>query len=131
MNYLYKVPGSVYNSFQVYIFLRSAISKGICMVFNAVFKFVSIMLRQPRGFLRGLVVEHLTRNPGVLDLSCNRFSGFFVGVSFGKKLQSPSLLLVKPKKDMNDVICCFDMIEKLLTLYSIDTHFDASTIDSF
>ena len=40
--------------------------------------------------------------------------GFFVGVSLGKTLQSPSLVLVKPRKDMNNVSCCRDITEILL-----------------
>ena len=41
-------------------------------------------------------------------------SVFFMGVSLGKTLQSPSLVLVKPKKDMNNVSCCSDMTEILV-----------------
>ena len=54
------------------------------------------------------VVKCSTRNPGVLLLS------FFVDVSLGKKLQSPSLVLVKPRKDSNNVSCHCDMTEILL-----------------
>ena len=32
-------------------------------------------------------------------------SGFFAGVSIGKTLQSPSLVLMKPRKDMNNESC--------------------------
>ena len=53
---------------------------------------------------RGSVVMCLIRNPGVLDSSCMGCSEFFVGVSLGKTLQSPSIVLVKPRKDMNNVI---------------------------
>ena len=35
-------------------------------------------------------------------------------VSLGKTLQSPSLVLVKPRKDMNKVSCRRDMTEILL-----------------
>ena len=45
------------------------------------------------GVLRGSVVKCLTRNPGVLGSSRTGSSGFFVGVSLGKTLQSPSLVL--------------------------------------
>ena len=38
----------------------------------------------------------------------------FVGVSSGKTLQSPRLLLVKSMKDMNKVRCPHDKIEKVL-----------------
>ena len=47
---------------------------------------------------RGSVVKCLTRNPGVLGSRHSRFSGIFVGVSIGKTLQSPSLVLLKPRK---------------------------------
>ena len=50
------------------------------------------------GVLRGSVANCLTPNPGVLGLSHTGSSGFFVGVSLGKTLQSPSLVLVKPRK---------------------------------
>ena len=40
--------------------------------------------------------------------------GFFVEVSLVKTLQSPSLVLVKLRKDMNNVSCCRDMTEILL-----------------
>ena len=38
----------------------------------------------------------------------------FAGVSLGKTLQSPSLVLVKPRKDVDNVSCCCDMPEILL-----------------
>ena len=64
-------------------------------------KFVCTLC-QP-GVLRHSVVKCLTRNPGVLDSSCIGSSGIFVGVSMGKTLQSPSLVLVGPRRDKNDV----------------------------
>ena len=66
------------------------------------------------GVPRGSVVMCLTRNPEVLGLSRTGSSGFFVGVSLDKMLQSPSLVLVKPRKDMNNVSCRRDMTEILL-----------------
>ena len=66
------------------------------------------------GVLRGSVVKCLTRNPGVLGSSRTRSYGFFVGVSLGKTLQSPSLVLMKPRKDVNNVSCRRDMTEILL-----------------
>ena len=65
------------------------------------------------GVQRGSVVNCLTGNPGVLGLNHTGFSGFFIGVSLGNTLQSPSIVLVKPEKDMNNVSCCFDMTEIL------------------
>ena len=38
----------------------------------------------------------------------------FVGVSLGKTLQNPSLVLVKLRKDINNVSCRHDMTEILL-----------------
>ena len=73
-----------------------------------------LTLSQTMGVLRGSVVKCLTRNPGVLGSCCTGSSGFFVAVSLGKTLQSPSLLLVKPRKDMNKVCCRCDMTEILL-----------------
>ena len=68
-----------------------------------------------RGVLRGSVLKCLTRNPRVLDSSRTGSSGFFfVGVSLGMTLQSPSLVLVQPRKDMNNLNCRRDMTEILL-----------------
>ena len=58
------------------------------------------------------MVKCLTRNQGVPGSSRTESSEFFVGVSLGKTLQNPSLVLVKPRKDMNNVNR--DMIEILL-----------------
>ena len=60
------------------------------------------------------MVKCLTRNPGILGSSRTGSSEFFAGVSFGKTLQSPSLVLVKTRKDMNNVSCRLDMTEILL-----------------
>ena len=66
--------------------------------------------------LRGPVVKCLIRNTGIQGPSRTRSSGFFVGVSFGKTLQSPSLVLLKLIKDMNTVSCLSDMTEILLNV---------------
>ena len=66
------------------------------------------------GVRRGSMVKCLNRNTGVLGSSRTGSSEFFAGVSLGKTLQSPSLVLVKPRKDMNNVICRRDMTEILL-----------------
>ena len=60
---------------------------------------------------RGSVVKCLTCNPGVLGLSCTRFSGFFRGSVLGQDTSEPSLVLVKTRKDMNNVGCCRDWTE--------------------
>ena len=39
----------------------------------------------------------------VLDSDFIGSSGFFVGVSLGKTFQSPSLVMVKPRTDMNNM----------------------------
>ena len=65
--------------------------------------------------LHGSLVNCFTRKPGVLGSSCTRSSiFFFIRVSLGKTLQSPSLVLVKPRKDMNNVSCRCDLTEILL-----------------
>ena len=53
----------------------------------------------------------LTSDPGVMGSNPTGSSKFFIGVSLGKTLQSPSLVLVKPRKDMNDVSCRCDLTE--------------------
>ena len=63
------------------------------------------------GGLRGSVVKCLTRYPGVLGSNRTGSFGFFVRVSLGKTLQSPSLVLVKPRKEMNNVCCRRDSTE--------------------
>ena len=65
------------------------------------------------GVLRGSVVKCLTRNQGVLGSSRTRSYGFFVRVSLGKTLQSPSLALVKPSKDRNNVSCNTEILLKV------------------
>ena len=66
------------------------------------------------GILCGSVVKCLTPNPGILGWSHTESSGSFMGVSLGKTLQSPSLVLVKLGKDMNNVSCLCDMTEIML-----------------
>ena len=63
---------------------------------------------------RGSVVKCLTRNPGVLGSSHTGSSGFFRGSVLGQDTSAPSLVLVKPRKDMNNASCCRDMTEILL-----------------
>ena len=75
--------------------------------------FCQSMARLRYGVLRGSVLTCLTCTPGVLDLRTGS-SRFFVGMSWGKTLQSPCLVLVKPKKDTNNLSCRHDMTEILL-----------------
>ena len=72
--------------------------------------FKVISTRCPRR-LKGKV---FVCSPGVLGSSYTGSSGFLVGVSLGKTLQSPSLKLEKPRIDMNKVSCHHDMTEILL-----------------
>ena len=67
-----------------------------------------------RRVLRGSVVKCLTRNPGVLGSSHTGSSVFFHGSVLGQDTSDPSLVLVKPRKDMNNVSCRRDMTEILL-----------------
>ena len=62
----------------------------------------------------GSVVKCSTLNPGAWVWTAPDPVGFFVGVSLGKTLKNPSLVLVKPRKDMNNVNCHHDMTEILL-----------------
>ena len=71
---------------------------------------ISSLARVPRG----PVVKCLTRNPGVLGSSRTRSSELFRGSVLGKDTSEPSLVLVKPRKDMNNVSCRGDMTEILL-----------------
>ena len=70
------------------------------------------------GVLRDPVVKCLTRCPRVLGSTRTVGSSvcvcfFFVGLSLGKTLQSPSLVLVKHRKDLNNVSCHRDVAEIL------------------
>ena len=64
----------------------------------------------PKRVPHGSVVKCLTHNPGVLGSSHTGSSGFFLG----QDTSDPSLVLVKPRKDMNNVSCRHDMTEILL-----------------
>ena len=64
--------------------------------------------------LRGSVVKCLTRNPRVLDSSRTGSSGFFRGSVHGQDTSEPSLVLVKSRKDVNNVSCRRDMTEIML-----------------
>ena len=75
-----------------------------------------------QGVPHGSVVKCLIHNPGVLGSSHTRSSGFFVGVSLGKALLSPSLVLAKSRKDMNNVNCRRDMTEILLKVALTHSH---------
>ena len=88
-----------------------------------------------QGVPHGSVVKCLICNPGVLGSSHTRSSGFFVGVSLGKTLLSPSLVLAKSRKDMNNVNCRRDMTEILLKVVLTHSHtmtpFDAPGKQAF
>ena len=61
-----------------------------------------VFLLQGLAWLIGKVFGH---NPGVLGSSRTGSSGFFCGSVLGKDTSEPSLVLVKPRKDMNNVSC--------------------------
>ena len=56
----------------------------------------------------------VTCNPGVLGPNRTGSCGFFRGSVLGQDTSKPSLVLVKPRKDTNNVSCCRDMTEILL-----------------
>ena len=60
------------------------------------------------------MVKCLTFNLGVMVRATLNPLGFFMGVSLGKTLQIPSTVLVKPRKDVNNMSFCHDMTEILL-----------------
>ena len=64
--------------------------------------------------LCGSVVKCLTHKPGILGSSRTGSSGGFCGSVLGQDTSEPSLVLVKPRKDMNNVNCRCDMTEILL-----------------
>ena len=60
---------------------------------------------------RGSVLKCLARNSGVLGSGRTGSSGLFRGSVLGQDTSEPSIVLVKPRKDMNDVSCRRDMTE--------------------
>ena len=60
------------------------------------------------------VAQCLTCNPGVLGSSRTGSSGLFRGSVLGQYISEPILVLVKPRKDMDNVNCRHDMTEILL-----------------
>ena len=66
------------------------------------------------GVPRGPVVKCLTCNPGVQGSSRIGSFWFFRGSVLGQDTSEPRLVLVKPRKDMNNVSCRRDMTEILL-----------------
>ena len=58
--------------------------------------------------LHGLVLRCLTHNTGVPDSKRTGTTEVFVEEFLGKTPQSTSLVLVKPRKDVNNVSCCRD-----------------------
>ena len=68
---------------------------------------------------RGFVVKVLTRNPSGSELQPHWNLCGFRGSG---TLQSPSPVLLKPRKDMNDVSCRRDMTEILLKVVSVKQH---------
>ena len=79
-----------------------------------IFKLLNVHVHD--GVLHGSVVKCLAGNPGVRGMSSTGSSGFFMEVSLGKTLQSPSLVhvLMKPRMDLNNVRCSLHMTEILL-----------------
>ena len=61
------------------------------------------------GVLRGSVVKDGTRDPEVPGLSLNGSTSFFVGMTVGETLQSPCLVMVNLRKNINNVSCRRDM----------------------
>ena len=64
------------------------------------------LLQRDPAWLSGNVFDSQSRAPGS---NCIGSSGFFMGVSLGKTIQSPNIILAKRKKDINNVSCRLDM----------------------
>ena len=73
--------------------------------------FVLQTFQRGPAWLSGKVSDTYSRGPG---FEPHWILGFFVGVSLGKTLQNPSLIMVKPRKEINNVSCRRDMTEKML-----------------
>ena len=66
------------------------------------------------GGERTFKLQYFGGDPGVMDSSHTGSYGFFRGGVLVKTLRSPNLVLVKPRKDMDNVSCRCDMTEILL-----------------
>ena len=87
------------------------------MLVSNIFSFSQNVFKKPpsQGWVpHGSAVKCLSRDPGVLGLSRTGSSGYFRGSVLGQDTSEPSLVLVKPRKDMNNVSCRHDMTEILL-----------------
>ena len=69
-----------------------------------------LLLKGP-AWLNGKAFDPSSRGPGS---GPHRIHWVFLGVSLGKPLQSPGVVLVKPRKDMNNVMFRCDITEILL-----------------
>ena len=69
-----------------------------------------------RGILSGSVVKFKIDDRKLPGWSLPGSIGLFLGVSWGRRLQNPRLVLVKPWKEINDddVGCCSDKTEIML-----------------
>ena len=86
------------------------LNQKIVSPFVHIFYFISLFAAELEVPKIVISSKGLTHNPGFLGSSL----GFLWGMSLGKTLQSYSLVLVKPGKDMNSVSCRHDMTEILL-----------------
>ena len=75
-------------------------------------RYTSLTNRVPHGS----VVTCFTRNPGALGSSRTGSSGFSFESVLGQDTSEPGLVLVKPRKDMNNVRCRRDITDILLKL---------------
>ena len=78
----------------------------------------------------GSVVKCLTHNPGVLSSSRTGSSGFFDRSVLWQDASEPSLVLVKPRKNMNNVSCRHDMTEILLCMLPTDWLIDCMVFNA-
>ena len=72
---------------------------------------VFVLIHDEFGVPRGAVVKSVWL---VTQGSRFRASGFFRGSVLGQDTSEPSLVLFKPRKDMNNVSCRRDMTEIML-----------------
>ena len=87
------------------------------MLVTSIFSFSQNVFKKPlpQGWVpHGSAVKCLSRDPVFLGSSRTGSSGYFHGSVLGQDTSEPSLVLVKPRKDMNNVSCRHDMTEILL-----------------
>ena len=115
----FSFPHNVFHSYISLVPQTAALcGNGFNSMFEVIVLAFQVFLSAARGSCLPQWYSVLTHNQGVLVSSLTGSSGSIVGLYSGKTLQSPSLVLVNPRKDRNKVGCHHDMTEILMKVGS-------------